>query len=68
MNVDKTKARYPGSLKGVLKFHFDPDWSEIQVSSLGVILSRNEKEHLNLKEKDIEHEKLKTAGKVETYL
>ncbi len=59
VNIDKTKARYLGSLKGVQEFPFDLGWSETKVSLLGVILSGNEKEHydLNLK-KYIEHEKL----------
>ncbi len=53
VNVDKTKARYLGSLKGVQDFQFDLDWSETKVSLLGVILSANEKEHydLNLKKR-----------------
>ncbi len=51
VNVDKTKARYIGSLKGVQEFPFDLDWSKTTVSLLGMILSGNEKEHydLNLK-------------------
>ncbi len=47
-NVDKTKARYLGSLKGVQEFPFNLDWSEKKVSLLGVILSGNEKEHYDL--------------------
>ncbi len=53
VNVDKTKARYLVSLKGIQEFPFDLNWLETKVSLLGVILSGNEKEHydLNLKKR-----------------
>ncbi len=35
VNVDKSKARYLGSLKGVQEFPFDLDWSETKVSLYG---------------------------------
>ncbi len=44
VNVDKTKARYLGSLQAVQEFPINLDWSETKVSSLGVILC-NENEH-----------------------
>ncbi len=43
VTVDKTKARYLGSLKGVQEFPFNLDWSETKVSLLEVILSGNKK-------------------------
>ncbi len=65
MNVNKTKARYLGSLKGVQEFPFDLDWSETKVSLLGVILSGKKKEHydLHLKKRILNMENLLNSWK-----
>ena len=48
VNVDKTKAKYLGSLKGCTDLLFGLDWSDSYVSSLGVNISGNEADHYNL--------------------
>jgi exonuclease III len=52
LNVDKTKARYLGSLKGVQEFPLGLDWSEEYVFSLGVVFSGNEADHYDLNYKN----------------
>ncbi len=48
LNIDKTKAKYLGSLKDEKGTPFGLDWSEFNVNALGVIISGNEDDHYDL--------------------
>jgi hypothetical protein len=48
VNVDKTKAKYIGSLKDRTEVLFNLDWSDEHVQCLGVTFSVNEEDHLRL--------------------
>jgi exonuclease III len=65
INVDKTNARYLGSLKGVRDFPFGLDWSGATVSSLGVTFTGNEHDHYeqNFKKRILNMKHLLTTWK-----
>ena len=48
LNIDKTKAKYLGSLKDEIGTPFGLDWSECNVNALGVVISGNEDDHYDL--------------------
>jgi hypothetical protein len=48
VNIDKTKAKYIGSLKNVKEYLFNLDWSKGYISSLGVHISGDENDHYDL--------------------